>query len=250
MFATIFNAIVSNSKHPYSPYGDKTYDFKVVEFETKYDFLRLLSKFFVLNISLDGKKVQSVRSVRRKTELKQYFSETAEYIIIDVDDVHTIEMRNKILNYFKQFDCMICESRSYNGIDNFNLKGILILEPVKNETLKFVAAQIKQRLKTFCNCNSDNECNFDLASSHNVKYNAPIQKFNVLLESSGVPYKFVYDNSIKSYKKSSKSNFEVISKQDYSDIKCIEDLCLKYFQSIGFEAFETAVTSGFVIHLI
>jgi hypothetical protein len=38
MFATIFNAIVSNSKHPYSPYGDKTYDFKVVEFETKYDF--------------------------------------------------------------------------------------------------------------------------------------------------------------------------------------------------------------------
>ena len=106
---------------------DKTYDFKVVEFETKYDFLRLLSKFFVLNISLDGKKVQSVRSVRRKTELKQYFSETAEYIIIDVDDVHTIEMRNKILNYFKQFDCMICESRSYNGIDNFNLKGILNL---------------------------------------------------------------------------------------------------------------------------
>lgn len=240
MFATIFNAIVSNSKHPYSPYGDKTYDFKVVEFETKYDFLRLLSKFFVLNISLDGKKVQSVRSVRRKTELKQYFSETAEYIIIDVDDVHTLEMRNKILNYFKQFDCMICESRSYNGIDNFNLKGILILEPVKNETLKFVAAQIKQRLKTFCNCNSDNECNFDLASSHNVKYNAPIQKFNVLLENSGVPYKFVYDNSIKSYKKSNKSNFEVISKQDYSDIKCIEDLCLKYFQSIGFEAFETS----------
>ena len=72
MFATIFNAIVSNSKHPYSPYGDKTYDFKVVEFETKYDFLRLLSKFFVLNISLDGKKVQSIRRALITSILKGF----------------------------------------------------------------------------------------------------------------------------------------------------------------------------------
>ena len=80
MYATIFNAIVSNSKYPYSPYNDKTYDFLVVKFDNKYDFLRLMSKNYVLNITLDINKVPltneipKFRSVRKKTYLKSYFT--------------------------------------------------------------------------------------------------------------------------------------------------------------------------------
>lgn len=237
MFVTVFNALASSTKKPYSPYGDKTYDFTVYTFNTKYEFLRILSRAFVLNISLDGNKVQTIRSLRQKTHLKNYFLNTVDYIIIDVDYIHNMESRNKVLDFFKQYDCMICESRSYNGVDNFNLKGILILKPVSNETLKFVAVQINQRLREFCKC-SEHECVFDLASSANVKYNAPIQKFNILLESNGQPYVFEYDNCIKTYKHTQKE-FKVVNQQDYSKVTCIEDLCLKHFQSLGFEAFES-----------
>ena len=73
MFVTVFNALASSTKKPYSPYGDKTYDFTVYTFNTKYDFLRILSRAFVLNISLDGNKVQTIRSLRQKTHLKNYF---------------------------------------------------------------------------------------------------------------------------------------------------------------------------------
>lgn len=237
MYVTIFNATESKTKKPYSPYGDNTYDFRVFPVSNKYDIMRVMSRNFILNISLDYEKVQEIHAYRRKSALSKYFLETVDYIIIDVDDVHTLTNRDKVLKFFSQYQCLICESRSYNGIDNFNLKGVLLLEPVKNETLKFVAIQIDQRLKEFVGCNQ-NECIFDLASAHNVKYNAPMQKFNVLLNADGKLYKFEYDNSVKSYKRCS-NEFKVISPQSYEDVTCIEDLCLKYFVSLGFEAFES-----------
>ena len=240
MFVTTFNAAESKTKKPYSPYGDNTFDFHVFPVSNKYDILRVLSKHFMLNITLDYDKVQDIRTYRRKTYLSKYFSETVEYIIIDVDDVHTAYNRDMVLKFFRNYNCIICESRSYNGIDNFNLKGVLLLEPVKNETLKFVAIQLDQKLKDFVGCNAD-ECIFDLASAHNVKYNAPMQKFNILLNSDGELYRFEYDNSVKSYKRCS-NDFKVVTPQSYDDVKSIEDLCLKYFASLGFEAFETNET--------
>ena len=97
---TIFNSQKTSGKKPISPYGDETFDFQTIEVNEPMDLFRILSKEFILNISLDLKELTRLR--RRKQDLEKYYPETTNCVIIDVDHITSKANQLEILKYFKK----------------------------------------------------------------------------------------------------------------------------------------------------
>lgn len=231
---TVFNSQKTQGKRPISPYGDETFDFRTIEVSEPMDLYRILSKEFILNISLDLNETKRLR--RRKQDLEQYYPLTTNYVIIDVDHVNSKENQLKILNYFKNYKCILGESRSCNNIDNFNLKGFLFLKPIEITKLRPLLEQLHDDLMEYGD--------IDLSPSHKAKLNAPMNKVSILLESNMDEYEFIL--RLKNVDKKSFNNLidltdsndsKIIPKDiDLTNIDSIDKLCLKVFESLGFEA--------------
>ena len=71
--------------------------------------------------------------------------------------------------------------------------------------------------------------------------NAPINKINILINNNGEPFKFVYKPSYKSKELQEiiNNNFRVPDTLDLSDAKTVDQICLKAFASMGFQAIKT-----------
>lgn len=121
---TVFNAQKSTSKAPISPYGDNTFVFETYKAETNLSMYSVMVSHYILNIPL-AKLEKPVRTFRRKTNLEPFYESCVTYFILDIDKVKSEFDKQEILNYFKDFKCILGESKSYNGFDNFNMKGIL-----------------------------------------------------------------------------------------------------------------------------
>lgn len=228
---TTFESKKTSGKKPISPYDDKTFKFQTIELNEPLGLLRILSKEFVLNITLDLKEPTILR--RRVQDLDIFYPETVNYVIIDVDHVNSKQSQLEILKYFKKYKCILGESRSCNNIDNFNIKGFLFLKPIELFKLKPLLEQIRDDLIEFGDV--------DLAPSHKAKLNAPTNKVTVLLESNEPEYEFVL--RLKNVNKKSFDNMvnvnnltEIPSGIDFSNIDSIDKLCLRVFETLGFEA--------------
>ena len=222
---TIFNSQKTSGKKPISPYGDETFDFRTIEVNEPMDLFRILSKEFILNISLDLKEPTRLR--RRKQDLEKYYPETTNCVIIDVDHIASKANQLEILKYFKKYKCILGESRSCNNIDNFNLKGFLFIKPIELFKLKPLLEQLHDDLAKYGD--------IDMAPSHKAKLNAPMNKVVILLESNEPEYEFTLR-----LKNVSKKSFECMTDipkdLDLSEVDSIDKLCLKVFESLGFEA--------------
>ena len=222
---TIFNSQKTSGKKPISPYGDETFDFQTIEVNEPMDLFRILSKEFILNISLDLKELTRLR--RRKQDLEKYYPETTNCVIIDVDHIASKANQLEILKYFKKYKCILGESRSCNNIDNFNLKGFLFIKPIELFKLKPLLEQLHDDLAKYGD--------IDMAPSHKAKLNAPMNKIVILLESNEPEYEFTLR-----LKNVSKKSFECMTDipkdLDLSEVDSIDKLCLKVFESLGFEA--------------
>lgn len=208
----------SKSKMPVSPFNDLTFDFKTVDVNRLEDMYRIMVKNFVLNLPLS----KDIRTYRRKSSLKDYLSSEYTYIILDINDIKTKEKQVKILKYFKSFNCIIGESPSNNNIDNFNIKGILCIKTLNNlNNVKILVDQIKDDLREYGT--------LDTSVSNVGSVTAPINRYNILLQSNGKPYEYVYRH---------------IEKQQYdvnvdTNVKTLSELCLNVFTSMGFKAVKT-----------
>lgn len=222
---TIFNSQKTSGKKPISPYGDETFDFQTIEVNEPMDLFRILSKEFILNISLDLKEPTRLR--RRKQDLEKYYPETTNCVIIDVDHIASKANQLEILKYFKKYKCILGESRSCNNIDNFNLKGFLFIKPIELFKLKPLLEQLHDDLAKYGD--------IDMAPSHKAKLNAPMNKVVILLESNEPEYEFTLR-----LKNVSKKSFECMTDipkdLDLSEVDSIDKLCLRVFESLGFEA--------------
>ena len=222
---TIFNSQKTSGKKPISPYGDETFDFQTIEVNEPMDLFRILSKEFILNISLDLKEPTRLR--RRKQDLEKYYPETTNCVIIDVDHIASKANQLEILKYFKKYKCILGESRSCNNIDNFNLKGFLFIKPIELFKLKPLLEQLHDDLAKYGD--------IDMAPSHKAKLNAPMNKVVILLESNEPEYEFTLR-----LKNVSKKSFECMTDipkdLDLSEVDSIDKLCLRAFESLGFEA--------------
>lgn len=212
----------SKSKVPVSPYNDGTFDFDTIEVDTLDQAYRLMCTNFILNLPLTE---EHVHSTRKKVALENVLAKNFDYIILDIDKVKDIQSRNKVLDYFREYSCIIGESRSYDGIECFNLKGILLTENMDYCTLRLAISRIHADLQDICDVD---EC-----VARYTTLNAPIKKYSVLMNSSGALYKYVYNPLSSKHSNTKLPDFKNVS---HATVKSIDELCLCIFQDMGFKA--------------
>lgn len=228
MKITFFNSKETDGKSPISPYDDLTFDFKTLEVSTLRDAFRVMSNQFILNLPLE----EDIRTFRRKTNLKNSYPKTFDYIVLDIDKVKNLPNKTGILNYFKGYECILGESRSYNGIDNFNLKGILRIEPTNLDNVKILLDQLHDDIAPFGD--------LDISVARIPSLNAPIKKYKVLLEGKGSLFKFVFRPSYKSKELNEiiNNHFEIPKNLKLTG-NTLDQICLQVFESMGFSALKS-----------
>ena len=224
---TKFTSKKTSGKRAISPYDDLTFDFETLNINTKEDLFRVLVNEFVLNITLDLQ--EPLRTFRRKANLNSYYPKKVDYVIIDADHVKTKQDQVEILKYFKKYNCILGESRSCNNVDNFNIKGFLFIEPLEIKYLKSLLAKLQDDLSKFCE--------LDPSPARKAALNAPINKYKILLNSDEDNYNYSFSPVQEIVFKNS---FEIPKDLDVSNVDTIQKLCLKVFESLGFEALKVA----------
>ena len=232
---TIFESKSKTYKTPISPFGDKTFNFETLVATNNLEMYSIMCSNFILNIPIILPK--PIRSFRRKTDLGSYYNKTVSYIIIDLDDIKSEFAKHVILEHFKNYKCIIGESRSYDGFSNFNMKGILFTEDIPIDEVKNVLAEFTMELQEYCKV--------DEAAARKPSLNAPMLKNNVFINNEdGIRFKYIKKDSIEKINDIKKQYLSKISDSFDLDIKdlntieadTIENLCLKVFQSMGFQA--------------
>lgn len=238
---TTFQSKNTKHKNPISPYDDNTFLFETHPTTTNLQAYSIMVSHFILNLPL-GRLTKPVRTFRRKINLEPMYETHITHLIIDIDDVKSEFAKQKILDYFKDYKVILGESRSYNGFDNFNMKGILFTEEIDINETKLALSAIHHDLQEYCT--------IDESVCRKAALNAPILKSNVFLNNEdGIRYKFVKQTAadhirdIKNeYLSSGKALSSEISLDDIQrlgqniEAETMEKLCLKVFQSMGFEA--------------
>lgn len=232
---TVFHPKNTKNKNPWSPFDDNTFIFETYEPRNNLEMYAAMVSHFILNIPINISK--PIRTFRRKANLEQYYSKKINYIILDIDDVTSEFNKQKVLDYFKDYKVVIGESRSYNGIDNFNMKGVLFTEEIEISDIKLAISSIHHDLKDVCT--------FDESVGRKASLNAPMLKNNVFLNNEdGILFKFVKQEALEVIDNIKKEYVEHISKggdidvKDLADIEAdtMEKLCLKVFQMMQFTA--------------
>lgn len=232
---TIFNAKKSTRKFAWSPYDDKTFIFETYHlnhFDNQKMF-NILVHEWILNIPLT-KLEKPIRTYRRKKNLDQYYPEYINYFVLDLDKVSSKDHQEKILEYFSIYKCIIGESKSYNGIDNFNMKGILYIEPIKLENAKQAISNLNFDLKEWCEV--------DEAVARKASLNAPIGKNKVLLDRDKILFQCKFDKKINKIEngyieleKRKKTKIDI----DNITGNTIEEFCLNVFKEMLFEPIDS-----------
>lgn len=228
---TVFESAPTKTKIPISPYNDDTFVFETVQVENPQDLFRVLVNNFVLNIPL--KEGTIVRSYRKAQYLQDYYPETTNYIVLDIDKVRTKEQQEKIVEYFKGYKCILGESRSCNNIDNFRMKGFLFCEDFPITKIKSLISQIHVDLIDLCD--------IDECAGAKATLQAPIGKYKIVYEGDGELFKYEEkDNFLTENFERSKSelNFNIDEIQ-HIEADSIDKLCLRIFQAMGFDAIKT-----------
>jgi hypothetical protein len=232
---TIFNAKNSDKKFAWSPYDDKTFIFKTFELEESLyniQMFNILVSNWALNIPI-SRLAEPIRTYRRKENLEKYYSNEINYFILDLDKVRTKDARDRILDYFSTYKCIIGESKSYNETNNFNMKGILYIEPIKLIDAKQAISNLNFDLKDYCDV--------DEAVARRVTFNAPIGKNKILLNRDKELYHCKFEKRIN---KVEDGYIEVEKKKTNIDINDItgdtpEEFCINVFKSMGFEPIDS-----------
>lgn len=223
---TIFNTKDTKSKIPKSPFDDLTFIFQTFKQNNLEELYNAMVSNFILNLPLDISR--PIRTFRRKKNLEEFYFETINYFILDLDEVKTDYAKNNIIDYFKNYKCILGESRSYNGFDNFNLKGFIACEELSINELSRAISNIAIDLKDFCV--------IDNSVSRKATLNAPILKKNIFLKNEdGILYKFVDKeviDKINLLQSEYQPNLDNISFEE----ETIDNICLKIFSEMGYEA--------------
>jgi hypothetical protein len=230
---TIFHAKKTISKTPISPYDDNTFVFETYTATNNLEMYSVLVNHFVLNIPL-SKIEKPIRTFRRKANLEPFYEECISYFILDIDNVKSEFDKQQILEYFKDYKVILGESKSYNGINNFNMKGFLYTECIEYQDAKTAVSLIHHDLKQYCT--------IDESVIRKASLNAPMMKNNIFINNEdGIRFKFIKKAAIEhinDVKKEYIGDGIVFDLDELKDIEAdsMEKLCLKVFQSMGFEA--------------
>lgn len=211
MKISVFNAQKYGTlKTPKSPYKDNTFNFSNIDVETLKEAYRILSNNFTLALQYD--LPQTIRTFRRKENLTQ-FLKFQEYMVLDID-CNSKENLTKILEYFKTYKCILGESKSFNSRDNFNLKGILILEKCDYKEYKNIFKNIQKDISKYGY--------LDDRITQVSHFIFPFEKFKPIQISNGILY------PKKDFKDT--NEYQIIPLQSTKYV----DMCKEYFKYLGF----------------
>jgi|GEM_PF-2986417 len=213
---TTFASDFTSSKVPKSPFGDKTFEFKSHEVSLP-EALELIRNEFVLNRNYDFNKTHKLR--RTKKDLSPFLSPKLEFVIIDFDNVKNKYNENMIVNFFKERDyCVgIIPSRSYNGIDSFNLKGILKASGFNNKpSIRAILEEINETLFPYTK--------IDLTSINEGSLQSPPYNDGIILLQNG---DYIPNFEIEEYEKEIKQIFT----ENHQEVV---NLCINEFLLRGF----------------
>lgn len=172
MDLTIFKT-KNNKKFPESPYDDNSFIFENVKVQDLYQAYQILVSNNVLCLPLDIDT--PLRTQRTVLNLSKVSRKTYNYIILDID-CNTVYKKDVILDYFKDYKCILGKSRSYNGSDNFNLKCILECSNLRKDELEILRLKIARDLLDFCEISTD--------STKITGFYAPLLKSNILINNT------------------------------------------------------------------
>lgn len=172
MDLTIFKT-KNNKKFPESPYDDNTFIFENVKVQDLYQAYQILVSNNVLCLPLNIDT--PLRVQRTVSNLSKVSRKTYNYIILDID-CNSSYKKDAILDYFKDYKCILGKSRSYNGSDNFNLKCILECIDLRKDELEILRLKIARDLLDFCEISTD--------STKITGFYAPLLKSNILINNT------------------------------------------------------------------
>lgn len=277
---TLFDAIDTPNKFPQSPTNDNRFTFKNIQVNSNEDFFKYMVKNYILNIPLVG-LTKPIESFRRKNDFKEYFPEYCNYFILDIDKVKSKSDQNKIIKFFKEYKVIIGESRSHDGISNFNMKGVLFCEDIHIDELKYVLLSLNEEINEGLN-NDSLICEIDPCPSRRATYNASIDKMKIIINNENSPlYQFdrslikqqvstiknsyiesvIGNQVIENYIDSDMMNLEnnnIIQKRinrEFAkklkesisdDCNTIDELCLNVFATMGFEYVGVSETNALI----
>jgi hypothetical protein len=222
---TKFNAKKSTEKVPKSPYGNKAYKFTTVKCLTLEECVSVLSENWILSNALT---VESIIAEKNKSELAQYRDKSNNIMVLDLDEITCSDDYYKIRDFFKDSDytCVLAKSKSFNGLDNFNIKGFLVINTENtNTTLRKHVQFLQAHLQDLCKV--------DLTVKNDVSFHAPTYQTEIL-----------YVNEFG-------SNFIDIEKVKHREVKiqkpslsmahnCIYK-CINIYQSMGYHMVDGSI---------
>ena len=142
------------NKCPVSPYGDKTFMFQTFEVEKLQDIL-LAAKMPNFLINSPFKDIGYKRLARTKEAFEGLQALKHTYIILDFDEVYSLEASEAIVKLFSTVKCFLIASRSYdlvkkdrNGVEHrcFNIKGVLAVDNFTNDEARIALQSIQMEL--------------------------------------------------------------------------------------------------------
>ena len=146
---TILNSKSNKSKVPESFFKDRSHVFETINVNFR-DLPYFFANYYILSTNCIFPQKTTIK--RRKIFITPYKTKRLSYIILDIDHVKTLEDKNKIINYFKEKDyyIILLQSRSYNNKNNFNLKGLFLVNGNNNkESIKYIIEKINNDIKNF-----------------------------------------------------------------------------------------------------
>ncbi|EAL4082717.1 hypothetical protein DFW61_10245, partial [Campylobacter coli] len=201
-----------------SPYDDNSFIFETIEVQTTYQAFQLLVNNFCLNIALDLKGPSKSR--RLKTDLEPHIIKTFDHLLFDFECRSEFN-KNMALDYFKSTQCTIGQSRSYDGVNNFNLKGIIKTAPMSLKELKVLQAKIQKELSDYGKYTTD--------TLRITYYTAPLNKDNILLDNPNGSVLMPVGSNITDYY----NNIDLDCKFNITSKETTE-ICKTIFKNLGF----------------
>jgi len=222
---TLFNAIENpkKPKHASSIYLDESFIFANQTAPDLRAMFMIMTNHFVLNQPLNVK--EPIKTFRRKADLEPYKYAKIKNIILDLDEITTKDDYLETIEYFKEknYSCILGKSRSWNGEDIFNLKGILRVEFQNDEEIiKTALTQLQVELGS--------RCKVDLKVAEVQAYNAPTRSKQIVYYNE-TGNKFTDKNvHIENIKKSMGNEYKL----DITFSNEVIDECISIFSSLGY----------------
>jgi hypothetical protein len=206
----VFNPIKTPFKIPKSPYNDNTFNFTPLNVKDLDEAFKILASNYTLVHNLNIPK--TVRITRKNKDLKPLLA-IQSYMILDIDCKTKSDVKG-VLDYFKEFNCILGESRTFKEY-SYGIKGILKIQQSNDIEYFKIFKKIQNDLNPYGI--------LDERILYPYHFIYPIEKIRILQSTKGTIFKH------SEFTQTTTAVDCILKSNDYND------MCLEYFKHLGFK---------------